>query len=617
MIEIKMGNLVKFKGEEYIIETILPPDNIVIRNPKGKIKTVKINELDDDIYSIDIPKDIEQLDEKLYEIAKKRFEIIKPILEGKIITKKEKEEWAKKNKINVTTLYDWINKYKATNTLLSLIPQYSKRGGKGKSKLPKEVEIIVDTLIKERYLSYQKISISKLWREINATLVLKGYKKISYNTLRNRINALDERKVFKIREGKSAYNNKLRPSTKNFEAQYPLQIIQIDHTELDIQIVDETYRKPIGRPYITVAIDVYSRMIYGFYLSLDKPSFYSVGQTLYLGFSPKDKYLKDLEIDSKWEIYGVPNTIHLDNAQEFRGEQLKKVCEIFGINIDFRPRATPYYGGHVERFIGTLNREIHSLAGTTFSNPQERKNYNSEKEAIFTLKELEKYIAKWIVDFYHNDTHNGANSKTPKELFFEGLMGDENNPPVPLKILTNKELELARISLLPYEERTIQRTGVSLFGITYYDECLIPFMKPTPQNKPKEKYIFRYDPKDLSRVFFYHPTLNEYIEIPYKNLANPKITLWELKIAKEHLKEKNLKNYDEIKLFETIKELRKMEEEAAEKTKLHRRRKENKKVSKPLSSNKEGQEKRKEENSNKNSFKPKIKKFEIDFDDDF
>jgi len=615
MIELKIGNLVKFKGEEYTIETILPPDNIVIKNSKGKIKTIKINELDDNISSIDIPKDIEQVDDKLYEIAKKRFEIIKPVIEGKIITKKEKEELAKKHNINITTLYDWINRYKTTNTLLALIPQYSKRGGKGKSKLPKEIEIIVDTLIKERYLSSQRISISKLWREINATLVLKGYKKISYNTLRNRINALDERKVFKIREGKSAYNSKLRPSAKNFEAQYPLHIVQIDHTPLDIEIVDETYRKPIGKPNITVAIDVYSRMIYGFYLSLDDPSFYSVGQTLYLGFSPKDKYLKDLEIDSKWEIYGVPNTIHLDNAAEFRGEQLRKVCEIFGINIDFRPRATPYYGGHIERMIETINKETHSLSGTTFSNPQERKEYDSSKNAVFTLKELEKYIATWITKYYHNTIHT-ALGKTPKEKFFEGLIGDENNPPVPLKILTNKELELARISLLPYEERTIQRTGVSLFGITYYDECLIPFMKPTPQNKQKEKYIFRYDPKDLSRIFFYHPTLNEYIEIPYKNLANPKITLWELKIAKEHLKEKNLKNYDEIKIFETIKELRKMEEEAAEKTKLHRRRKENKKVSKPLSNNKE-REKQKEKNSNKTSFKPKIKKFEIDFDDDF
>ena len=611
MVELKTGSLIKFKGKEYIIETILPPDNLIIKDTNGNLKTIKAHEIDDNTTLNEIPKDIMQIDSKLYEVAKKRYEIIKPVIEGKIFTKKEKEEWAKKHNINVTTLYDWINRYKTTNTILALIPQYTKRGGKGKSKLPKEVEIIVDSFIKERYLSSQRISISKLWREINSALVLKGYKKISYNTLRNRINSLDERKAFKIREGKNAFNNKLKPSVKNFEAQYPLHIIQIDHTKLDIEVVDETYRKPIGRPYITVALDIYSRMIYGFYLTLDEPSFYSVGQTLYLGFSPKDKYLKDLGIDAEWEIYGVPNTIHLDNAAEFRGDQLRKVCEIFGINIDFRPKGSPNYGGHVERFLKTINTEIHSLSGTTFSNPQERKEYDSSQKAVFTLKELEKYIATWITKYYHNTIH-AALGKTPKEKFFEGIIGNETTSPTPLKILTPQELELARISLLPYEERTIQRTGVSLFGITYYDECLIPFMKPSPQNKQKEKYIFRYDPKDLSRIFFYHPTLNEYIEIPYKNMTNPKISLWELKQAKELLKQKKLKNYNEIQLFETIKELRKMEEEAAGKTKLHRRRKENKKISKPLSKAKTD----KKEIFNENSFKPKIKKFEIDFDDE-
>jgi putative transposase len=610
LIDLKVGNKISYKGKEYIIDYILPPDNIVIKDSKDNLKTIKAYEIDDNTSISNTPKDILQINEKLYKIAQKRYEIIKPVLNGEIITKKEKEELAKKHNINITTLYDWINKYKTTNTLFSLIPNYSNRGGKGKSKLPQEIEIIVDTFIKERYLSNQKISIAKLHREINAVLVSKGYKKISYNTLRNRINALDERKVYRTREGKSAYNNKLRPSKKHFEAQYPLHIIQIDHTPLDIEVVDETYRKPIGKPYITVAIDVYSRMVYGFYLSLDAPSFYSVGQTLYLGFSPKDNYLKELGIDATWEIYGVPNTIHLDNAAEFRGEQLRKVCEIFGINIDFRPRGTPNYGGHIERLIGNINTEIHSLLGTTFSNPQKRKEYDSSKNAVFTLKELEKYIAIWITKYYHNRFHPSI-GKTPKEKFFEGIMGSDTNPPAPLRILTTQELEIARISLLPYEERTIQRAGVSLFGITYYDECLIPFMKPTPQNKQKEKYIFRYDPKDISRIFFYHPTLNEYIKISYKNLNNPKISLWELKAAKEHLKSQRIKNYDETKLFETILELRKIEEEAAEKTKLHRRRKENKKVSKPLS--KDGKQ---EKSLKEKTFKPKIKKFDIDLKDD-
>ena len=49
-------------------------------------------------------------------------------------------------------------------------------------------------------------------------------------------------------------------------AQRPLDLVQIDHTKLDIIVVDDEQRLPIGRPWITLAIDVYSRMVTGFYI---------------------------------------------------------------------------------------------------------------------------------------------------------------------------------------------------------------------------------------------------------------------------------------------------------------------------------------------------------------
>jgi putative transposase len=35
--------------------------------------------------------------------------------------------------------------------------------------------------------------------------------------------------------------------------------VQIDHTVVDLVVVDERHRLPIGRPYVTVGIDVFSR----------------------------------------------------------------------------------------------------------------------------------------------------------------------------------------------------------------------------------------------------------------------------------------------------------------------------------------------------------------------
>ena len=48
------------------------------------------------------------------------------------------------------------------------------------------------------------------------------------------------------------------------------------------------------------------------------------------------------------------NTIHVDNAKEFRGNMLKMACKNYNINLEFRPIATPHWGGHIERLLGTF-----------------------------------------------------------------------------------------------------------------------------------------------------------------------------------------------------------------------------------------------------------------------
>jgi transposase InsO family protein len=73
---------------------------------------------------------------------------------------------------------------------------------------------------------------------------------------------------------------KVTPSPGSSTADRPNEVWQIDHTVVDVIVVDEEHRRPIGRPVLTVAIDVCTRMVAGFYLSLDPPSASSVGLCL-------------------------------------------------------------------------------------------------------------------------------------------------------------------------------------------------------------------------------------------------------------------------------------------------------------------------------------------------
>jgi len=79
-------------------------------------------------------------------------------------------------------------------------------------------------------------------------------------------------------------------------ADYPLAVIQIDHTPIDLILVDDEERLPIGKAYLTIAIDVYSRMLAGFVVTLEAPSAMSAGLCVVDAILPKEARL------AKWEI---------------------------------------------------------------------------------------------------------------------------------------------------------------------------------------------------------------------------------------------------------------------------------------------------------------------------
>lgn len=82
-------------------------------------------------------------------------------------------------------------------------------------------------------------------------------------------------------------------------------MIQIDHTPVDLMLVDDVNRQSIGRPWVTFAIDVYSRMILGYYLSLDAPSETSVAMCIAHAVLPKEEWLAAKEIDGEWRVWGI------------------------------------------------------------------------------------------------------------------------------------------------------------------------------------------------------------------------------------------------------------------------------------------------------------------------
>lgn len=516
---------------------------------------------------------VSDLTEQEWKVAKHRYDVILPIISNKrgITIQKVSIQTG----VPVRTINRWLQKYRLSPVLSSLVKNENCRND-GKIKLPDEVEEIIRKAINQKYLTKQKVSTQKIKLEVAMECHRNGLPIPHYNTVRNRIMLISEEEKLGRRHDRSIARNKYEAIMGSFPgADYPLAAIQIDHTKLDIICVDEVYREPVGKPWITMAIDVFSRMVIGFYISLDPPGALGTGLCLSHAILEKDLWLADLDIKEKWPCYGVMKSIHADNAGEFHGKMLERACLEYGIELNFRPVATPNYGGHIERLLGTVLKEIHTLPGTTFSNTKDRKYYDSEGKACFTIRELEVWLANYIVGVYHQRVHAGIKT-TPLARWKEGIHGSSTQIGVGLSQPIENVLKL-KLDFMPFVERTIHRQGVVIDQIWYYSEVMRPWIQCYEDSNARyrqlRKFAFKRDPRDISAVYFYDPDLKDYFLIPYRDATHPPLTIWEHNRILNDLKARGIAEVNEAVIFDTYAQMRHIEDTAKGNTAAVRRRK--------------------------------------------
>jgi putative transposase len=505
--------------------------------------------------------DLSIVPEEDWSIAQKRFEIIRPLLIDNTRTLDIVALHAKKNNVHISTLYRWISLFEDSGVVSSLLPR--KRNDIGTTRLDEPIESIIREAIEKTYLTKQRKNIQNVIREVESVCKQGNIACPHPNTIRNRIAALPERLRASTRLGEKRASKQFSPFAGTFPgADYPLSVVEIDHTQMDIILVDDLHRKPIGRPWITISIDVYSRMITGFYVSFDHPGALSTGLCIAHSILPKDEWLAKRGIEGEWPCWGLPAKIFVDNAKEFRGEMLSRACLQYGITLEWRPVARPHFGGHIERLIGTLMSEIHNLPGTTFSNIEQRSDYDSEGRAIFTLSEFESWFTTYIVHVYHRRIHTSLGIP-PFEKYKIGILGDSTTKAVglPPKVTNPEKL---RLDFMPFVERTIQSNGIVVDDIQYFHDVMRKWInaKDPSDLKAKRKFIFRRDPRDISIVWFYDPLLGEYFPIPYRNTSHPPISVWELREIRKRITENGKQLVNEDSIFRAYARMQEIEEKA-------------------------------------------------------
>ncbi|WP_337165332.1 Mu transposase C-terminal domain-containing protein [Vibrio fluvialis] len=569
----QQGNSVYHENRHFKVLQIIDLNYLLGECPAtGEIKRLRISEV-----SI-IPQDatpphahaLDAIPDKDWIIAQKRLEIIRPLIHMVGRTTEDVDTVADNNGLHRNTIYKWLRLYESGGLLSSLTPKA--RNDLGSKKLSSETESIISACIEDEYLSKQKKSIALLYTEIRRQCRNIGVDCPHVNTVRNRVNQLSDELKIRRRFGAKKSHQMLHMNAGEFpHAEYPLSVIQIDHTLLDIVLVDDIHRLPLQRPWVTMAIDVFSRMVVGFYVSYDPPGAVSVGACLSHAILPKETWLVENDIDATWPCWGLPRTVHADNAKEFRGRMLQLACDQYGITLEWRPVARPHFGAHIERLLGTFAKQIHALPGTTFSNTAQREGYDSDKHSALTLKEFEHWLGLLIVQSYHNSFHTGIQC-TPLAKYEEGILGSKTTRGVGLPARISDE-ETLKLNFLPFVERTIQAYGIQIDNVHYYHDVLRIWINATVEgnSKQKRKFIFRRDPRDISMVWFFDPQLEMYYPIPYRNTSYPPVSIWEFNAALNKLKEEGRSTVNEDIIFDAIEKMRTIESNAVFETKKIRR----------------------------------------------
>lgn len=496
--------------------------------------------------------------------ARRRFEVIRALAESPERSRSDAEAAAEALGYSTTLVYRLLARYLADPRVTSLLP--GRRGRRhGQLLLPVEIDEVIWTTIDEVFLSRQRPRVSDLVIEVQRRCWTRGLPKPSRKAIELRINQRTPAEVLAKRAGRKAARDRFAPAISSLTAPWPLALIQIDHTLVDLIAVDSITRRPIQRPWLTIAIDVHSRCVAGFHLALEPPSATSVALCIAHAVLPKAGWLMARGVAGDWPVQGLPERLHLDNAKEFHSEALKRGCEQYGISVDYRPVRTPHYGGHIERLIGTVMGKVHLLPGTTFSDVRAKGDWNPEVTAAMTFDEIECWLAHAIVGVYHRDLHRGIGT-TPLAAWERGILGDGEMPGrgTPTAVSDARRF---LIDFLPMERRLVRREGVFLHSIGYWSDVVRTWIGE------RERMIVRYDPRDLSRIHLLAPD-GRYYDLSYRDLRRPPISLWEHRLALKRLREEGRAEVDEEAIFTAIDAMRGIAERASVESKVARRQRE-------------------------------------------
>ncbi|CAB3975258.1 integrase catalytic region [Burkholderia aenigmatica] len=423
-------------------------------------------------------QDLSRYSSEDFEAALRRQALLETDADRAIVSGRTLRRWKARQEIALAN---------GDNDVLALVPHTGSRGNRTPRLSTRQVELM-DNVIDEQWLNSKAINYKTCHRMMQVAFSEAGEIPPSYPTLIARIKARETNEDLRTRHGKriayqaSTFIDVLHHDTPAHGSR-PFQYVHIDHTQLDIEVISSRTGKPLGRPWLSLAVDAWSRRVVAFYLTFDAPSYTSVMMTIR---------------DMVRRFNRLPEFIVVDNGRDFMSVAFESFLRAMGTHLRFRPAGQPRHGAVLERMFGRLNTEyIHNLAGNTKATKNVRTVTGShlpQKLAEWTIGALYHGIQHWAWEFYDENIHP-ALQESPREAFVRGMR--ENGKRHQTHLQFNRDFLIATC---PPVDRTGTRQihrqrGVKVDQRFYWNEA---FNSAVVHG---ESVPVRYDPWDASSVY--------------------------------------------------------------------------------------------------------------------
>lgn len=413
--------------------------------------------------------------------ANRRFDLVKHYLAGEGLP----------HFVPARTMRSWVAQYRVAkdrygNGYVGLLPKTSKRGNR-KNRLPEESRNLLIQFVENDYENLRQKTKVASWAALKRKCDECGVTAPSYVTFCAAVRGRPAfEQTLKRQGGRTAYTHasfyyELERTTPR-HGDRPFEIGHIDHTQLDVEIICSHTSRPLGRPWMTILTDAFSRRCLALYLTFDEPSYRSCMMILR---------------DCVRRQGRLPQTIVVDGGREFESTYFETLLAYYECTKKTRPPAKARFGSICERLFGTTNTQfIHNLLGNTQIMRHVRQVTKSNSpvgQAAWTLVHLYDYLSSFLFEIYDTIEHP-ALGQTPREAYFAGLQSSGAR--------TNRFISYDQaflIATLPTTQRgtakVVPGRGVIINCVRYWAEA---FRDPNVENQGVQ---VRYDPFDIGTAY--------------------------------------------------------------------------------------------------------------------